>query len=93
MIPVSLAWIAQQVKGELICNDNSIAENAIIQGVSTDTRQISSNDLFIALHGPNFDGHQFITQAQASGATAVIVNRKVDTTLAQIVVQDSKVAL
>ena len=93
MIPVSLAWIAQQVKGELICNDNSIAENAIIQGVSTDTRQISSNDLFIALHGPNFDGHQFITQAQASGATAVIVNRKVETTLAQIVVQDSKVAL
>lgn len=93
MIPVSLVWIAQQVQGELICNEQSIAENAIIQGVTTDTRHIHSNDLFIALRGPNFDGHKFVEQARLSGATAVIVSHKIDTSLAQIVVQDTKIAL
>ena len=87
MIPVSLVWIAQQVQGELICNEQSIAENAIIQGVTTDTRHIHSNDLFIALRGPNFDGHKFVEQARLSGATAVIVSHKIDTSLAQIVVR------
>ena len=93
MIPVSLTWIAQQVQGELIRSEKSIAANAIIQGVSTDTRQINPDDLFIALSGPNFDGHKFIDTAAQGGAVAVIVSRKVDTELAQILVSDTKEAL
>ena len=93
MIPVSLTWIAQHVQGELIRSEKSIAANAIIQGVSTDTRQINPDDLFIALSGPNFDGHKFIDTAAQGGAVAVIVSRKVDTELAQILVSDTKEAL
>jgi len=44
----------------------------LIKGVSTDSRTIRENDLFIPLEGPNFDGHDFIRQAFEKGATAVL---------------------
>jgi UDP-N-acetylmuramoyl-tripeptide--D-alanyl-D-alanine ligase len=42
--------------------------------VSTDTRAIRPSETFLALRGENFDGHQFVTAAVASGASAVIVD-------------------
>ena len=41
-------------------------------GVSIDTRTIAPGDLFIALSGPNFDGHDFATQAAEAGAAAIM---------------------
>jgi UDP-N-acetylmuramoyl-tripeptide--D-alanyl-D-alanine ligase len=46
-----------------------------IGGVSTDSKQISPNALFIALRGERFDGHNFVGQAATNGATAAIVDR------------------
>ena len=43
-------------------------------GVSIDTRTIKKGDIFFALAGPNFDGHQFINEAIRKGASAVISN-------------------
>ena len=34
-----------------------IGENVIVKGISTDTRTIHGGELFVALKGPNFDGH------------------------------------
>ncbi|MDH5749984.1 MAG: UDP-N-acetylmuramoylalanyl-D-glutamyl-2,6-diaminopimelate--D-alanyl-D-alanine ligase [Rhodospirillales bacterium] len=42
-------------------------------GVSIDTRTLRPGDLFIAIKGPNFDGHAFASKALASGAAAVVV--------------------
>lgn len=42
-------------------------------GVSIDTRTINAGDLFVAIKGLNFDGHDFIAQAQQKGAVAAIV--------------------
>jgi UDP-N-acetylmuramoyl-tripeptide--D-alanyl-D-alanine ligase len=42
--------------------------------VSTDTRAIRPSETFLALRGENFDGHRFVTNAVASGASAVIVD-------------------
>ena len=39
-------------------------------GVSIDSRSIEAGDLFIALQGPNFDGHAFVAKALAAGACA-----------------------
>jgi UDP-N-acetylmuramoyl-tripeptide--D-alanyl-D-alanine ligase len=61
--------------------------------VSTDTRKIKPGDLFVALRGPNFDGHAFIAQARASGAVGAIVDHVVDDVLPQIVVDDTRLAL
>jgi UDP-N-acetylmuramoyl-tripeptide--D-alanyl-D-alanine ligase len=42
-------------------------------GVSTDTRTIEANNVFVALKGPNFDGHQFISRSFDKGAAAAVV--------------------
>jgi UDP-N-acetylmuramoyl-tripeptide--D-alanyl-D-alanine ligase len=46
-----------------------------ISGVSSDSRAIQAGDLFIALRGPNFDGHDFVPSALAAGAAAAMVER------------------
>ena len=45
-------------------------------GISSDSRKISQGDLFIALTGPNFDGHSFVAEALAKGAVAAMVERR-----------------
>lgn len=44
-----------------------------ISGISTDSRKTVPGDLFVALKGPNFDGHDFIPEAAAHGASALLV--------------------
>ncbi len=46
-----------------------------ILGVSTDTRRLRRGELFVALTGDNFDGHDFIPEAVARGAAAVIAEK------------------
>ena len=43
-------------------------------GVSIDSRTVASGDLFVAIAGPNFDGHDFAGAALAAGAAAAIVS-------------------
>jgi UDP-N-acetylmuramoyl-tripeptide--D-alanyl-D-alanine ligase len=45
-----------------------------ISTVSTDTRTLREGDLFIALRGPHFDGHAFVSQAFLKGARGAIVS-------------------
>ena len=47
----------------------------VLSGVSTDSRTFSAGNLFIALHGPRFDGHDFLERAFAQGAAGAIVDR------------------
>ncbi len=63
------------------------------QTISTDTRQMASGDLFVALTGPNFDGNQFVEQAAQKGACAALVTEVSDTPLAQVQVADTLIAL
>lgn len=61
-----------------------------IFGVTTDTRTIKPQELFIALVGENFDGHSFIEQAVDKGAIAVIINRQIESlAIPQFIVKDS----
>lgn len=87
MITLPLTFIASEVEGKLI------GPNCDITGVSTDTRSLSNGDVFIALQGPNFDGHKFVQAAQQKGASALIVSTQVDSDLPQIVVSDTRLAL
>ena len=45
----------------------------VVTGVSSDTRQIKNGDIFVALRGINYDGHDFIAEAFRFGAVAAIV--------------------
>ena len=51
-----------------LVGDGSVA----IQRVHSDTRSLRAGDLFVALAGENFDAHDFLAQARASGAVAAI---------------------
>ncbi len=62
-------------------------------GVSTDSRAITEGELFVALSGPNFDGHEFVAAAAARGASGAVVARQVAVDVPQIVVEDTLQAL
>lgn len=47
--------------------------NAWFDGVSTDSRSVRPGELFVALKGEHFDGHEFVAQAFERGAAAAIV--------------------
>jgi UDP-N-acetylmuramoyl-tripeptide--D-alanyl-D-alanine ligase len=51
------------------------ATDVIFTGVSTDSRSIKEGDLFVALRGERFDGHDFVRTAAAAGAAAVMLDR------------------
>lgn len=55
-------------------------------GVSTDSRTVQPGQLFVALRGPNFDGHDHARSAVAAGAVAVMVERPVEVAVPQLVV-------
>ena len=66
-------------------------------GVSTDTRTIGPGMLFVALRGQNFDGHNFLNEAIARGAAAVMVDSRgtasVSADIPMVVVDDTTEAL
>ncbi len=89
MIPLSLHDIAQAVAGEIINTDDTL----IVGEINTDSRSLVTGELFIALKGPNFDGHCFIEQVIKQGCCAVIVDHPQAITIPQIVVKDTRLAL
>lgn len=74
-------------------NGRCLGANVDFERVSTDGRKSCAGALFIALVGPRFDAHDFIDQAKAQGAVAVMVSRTVNTDLPQLLVEDTRLAL
>ncbi|EGO61982.1 UDP-N-acetylmuramoyl-tripeptide--D-alanyl-D-alanine ligase [Acetonema longum] len=82
--------------GGSIISDKPESKALLFASVSTDSRSIASGDLFIALQGETFDGHDYLSQARQKGAGGIIVSRR-DASLPQdcpvILVQDTLKAL
>ncbi|HAN67417.1 MAG TPA: UDP-N-acetylmuramoyl-tripeptide--D-alanyl-D-alanine ligase, partial [Halieaceae bacterium] len=53
-----------------------------VSGVTTDSRKVAAGDLFVALQGEHFDGHDFLANVASAGAVAAVVGRDLDTPLA-----------
>jgi UDP-N-acetylmuramoyl-tripeptide--D-alanyl-D-alanine ligase len=70
MVPLTLAEVVKATGGRLITQNNT---KLTFTEISLDSRQVAKNSLFIALKGERYDGHDFIKQAIAAGATGVIV--------------------
>jgi UDP-N-acetylmuramoyl-tripeptide--D-alanyl-D-alanine ligase len=65
-----------------------------VTGFSVDTRTQNAGDVYFALRGPNFDGHDFVPAAIERGASAVVVERAIDAAGADVlVVSDTLLAL
>ena len=63
--------ILRAVKGQLIQGP----PHHLLEGISTDSRTIKAGELFIALKGERFDGHQFINDALVKGASGLVVRK------------------
>lgn len=75
-------------------NQSGLLPDIHIQGVSTDTRSLVPGNLFVALKGERFDGHDHLAAALAAGAVAAVVariNPQID--IPQMLVDDTLVAL
>lgn len=73
--------------------DKTPIKNTSVMRISTDSRDIQVGDVFIALVGDNFDGHDYIQQAQGLGAVAVVVSRPVLVGIPSLMVLDTTEAL
>ena len=71
------------------CRDDDV----MFRGVSTDSRQLQAGNLFVALQGPNFDGHDYLGMAREQGAVAAAVSRNVDCGMPLLEVGDTRLAL
>ena len=92
----SIDQVIKAVGGVLIAG---AAENNVC-GISTDSRQVERGNIFIALQGENFDGHDFVHKAVEKGAVSVIISdealldlEKVDKVVSVIKVSDTLQAL
>ena len=73
---ISLQTLAEVTAASLSDHEASL-DGIEISGVSTDTRNLKKNDVFLALKGDRFDGHRFVQQAIDLGAAGVIVQEPV----------------
>jgi len=70
-LKMTLGWVARAVGESPPAHDAELP----IGDVATDSRTLAAGDLFVALRGPTFDGHAFVSEAFERGAVAVIVER------------------
>jgi UDP-N-acetylmuramoyl-tripeptide--D-alanyl-D-alanine ligase len=93
MDPRPLKFIAAGCAGELLQG----SPEATVTRVCTDSRQAQAGDLFIALRGERFDGHEFVADVAGKGVAAVVVergkNRAPLPACAVIAVDDTRAAL
>jgi UDP-N-acetylmuramoyl-tripeptide--D-alanyl-D-alanine ligase len=89
-LELALSWLSQ-ARGLNV-------QGAVVDRVHTDSRSLQPGDLFVALRGERFDGNQFIAQAKAQGAVAVVCEasgeaQAVAHALPALVVPDARIAL
>jgi UDP-N-acetylmuramoyl-tripeptide--D-alanyl-D-alanine ligase len=76
-----------------LCGGRLEGADAPYTSVSSDTRTLGKDALFVALRGPNFNGNDFVSAALAAGAAGALVDSKQAVALPQIVVADTQAAL
>ncbi|MEP7088267.1 MAG: UDP-N-acetylmuramoyl-L-alanyl-D-glutamate--2,6-diaminopimelate ligase [Gemmatimonadota bacterium] len=87
-IPVERIVASLKHAGLLVETTGSLPEH--VADVTDDSRHVAANGLFIAVHGSARDGHDFLPQAEASGAAAAIVEDPGRTSLPSIVVREGR---
>ncbi|MCP4707767.1 MAG: UDP-N-acetylmuramoyl-tripeptide--D-alanyl-D-alanine ligase [Planctomycetes bacterium] len=73
MKPLLLDEVKHAVRAEL----KTPLGKGLVKRVCTDSRQIEPEDLFVALRGDRYDGHDYINTAIAAGARAVMIDRNI----------------
>ncbi|MDN6321121.1 MAG: UDP-N-acetylmuramoyl-tripeptide--D-alanyl-D-alanine ligase [Halomonas sp.] len=88
-----MAWTLGQVAAALSIDAPLQNAHLSVSTIVTDSRKVEPGCLFIALKGPNFDGHEFVGRAHEFGAAAALVEAPVASALPQLVCPDTRLAL
>lgn len=64
-----------------------------ILDITMDSNSVTKGSLFICIKGNESDGHEYVKEVEKYGALAIIVQRKIDTPLTQIIVKDCRKAM
>src|SRR5262245_30038569 len=64
-----------------------------VRDLAYDARAATPGALFFAVPGMRVDGHDFAPEAVANGAVALVVERRLDIDVAQVVVGDARAAM
>ena len=67
--------------------------DVIVSGIKKDNRQVEPGDLFVAISGENFDGHDFVSAAAKNGAVAALVSKDTDADIPCLKVEDTVIGL
>jgi UDP-N-acetylmuramoyl-tripeptide--D-alanyl-D-alanine ligase len=70
-VPLTFGDVASATGGQLVRGDRGQP----IDAVSIDSRAVAAGDLFVAIRGDRFDGHQFVAEAFARGARGAVVDQ------------------
>lgn len=76
-----------KIIGNSIDHISDLNLDKLVTGVTTDTRSISFGEVFVALQGENYDGHDFVDIAVEKGAMAIITDRVIPENLSKNVPQ------
>jgi len=87
LITMSLQDCAQALGAQLLSPNPNI--HAVFEGIYTDSRRISAKQLFVALRGEHFDGHDYVACVAERGAVAAVVSRKIAHPIPQLIVGDT----
>jgi UDP-N-acetylmuramoyl-tripeptide--D-alanyl-D-alanine ligase len=74
---MSVGEIAGLISGTVVGGDPAFAERQVSGKVEFDSRRVQPGDLFLAFVGARVDGHDFVQDARAAGAVAVLATRPV----------------
>ncbi|MCR4347553.1 MAG: UDP-N-acetylmuramoyl-tripeptide--D-alanyl-D-alanine ligase [Sulfuricaulis sp.] len=66
--------------------------DAVFTGVSHDTRTLQAGDLYVAIKGDRFDGHNFLAEAISAGAVGALLGRDMQTPLPYVHVPNTRLA-
>ena len=86
-------WQFAEAQATSSNNSTDTSKSITSTRIATDTRTIKPGDIFLALTGDNFDGHDYIATAIEQGAVAAVVSRPISADIAQLVVDDTRLAL
>ncbi|HZK40160.1 MAG TPA: UDP-N-acetylmuramoyl-tripeptide--D-alanyl-D-alanine ligase [Atribacterota bacterium] len=81
--------LIEAVSGKIIQGD----QDCLIKGISIDSRTLIPGDLFFAIIGPNFDGHNFIVEAFRKGAVGSVVCKGASTLLQNEQIEKNKIII
>lgn len=81
--------LIKTVSGKIIQGD----QDCLISRISIDSRTLIPGDLFFAIIGPSFDGHDFVIEAFKKGAVGVVVCKGASTLLQNEQIDKDKIIL